>query len=193
MTLNANNVNLGLGASQEQSTHETWDSYETVFEYLLKTGFTPTAKPSFSRPVVEPEQYAKLEGDEYSILMGKVDRWFDYTRSMQAELDGRLIAIRNEMDIIGVDMRATVRREVDSRVRKKPSESEMKDLVKENPRYRELMKSEQDLEIAKKQVDAIAESLERYAKGLSRQVTVRGQNIEISGMNTGRKPPRPLT
>lgn len=181
-----------MGRSVEQKEHATWDSYDDVAMELSMKGIDPPNRPPFPRPIIEPSQYADLEGANYSILMGQVDRWFEYMRTCQAEIDGRLIAVRNEMDIIGVDLRSMIRREVDAQIRKKVSESEMKDALKEQPRYRELMKYEQDLEIAQKQVGAIVESLERYAKGLSRQITVRGQEIELGGMNTGKKPPRKI-
>lgn len=189
MTLQLPN-NLGIGQSQEQAAHATWDSYDDVIMELSLKGIDPAGKPPFPRPIIDPAQYTNLEGVNYSIVMGQVDRWFEYMRTTLAEVEGRLIATRNEMDIIGVDLRADIRRQVDAQLIKKPSEAEMKDRVKEQPRYRELMKQEQDLEIAQKQVASIVESLERYAKGLSRQITIRGQEIELGGMERGRKPRR---
>lgn len=180
-------TNIGIGRTQEDSTHATWDSYEDVTMELSLLGVDLANKPPFPRPVIRPEQYANLEGDAYSILMAQIDVWFEYMRAVQAQLEGRLIATRNEMDIIGVDLRADIRRQVESQLIKKPSESEMKDRVKELPRYRVLLKLEQDLEIAQKQVVSIVESLERYAKGLSRQVTLRTMEMELSGMEKGRR------
>jgi hypothetical protein len=182
--------NLGLGRSQEDAAHATWDSYDNVIMELSLKGIDPGGKPNFPRPIIDPSQYSDLEGVNYSTVMGQVDRWFEYMRSSQAEIEGRLIAVRNEMDIIGVDLRSDVRRQVEANTMKKPTEAELKDRVKEQPRYRELMRYEQDLEIAQKQVCAIVESLERYAKGLSRQITIRGQDIELGGMENGRRPPR---
>lgn len=184
--------NLGLGRSQEGAAHATWDSYEDVLMELSLRGIEPGGRPPFPRPMIDPAQYSNLEGAEYSTVMGRVDRWFEYMRSTQAEVEGRLIAVRNEMDIIGVDLRTDIRRDVKAKLINKPTESEIKDLVKEQPRYRELMKYEQDLEIAQKQVCAIVESLERHAKGLSRQITIRGQELELGNMENGRRPPRPV-
>jgi hypothetical protein len=182
--------NLGLGQSQETATHTNWDSYEDIARYLSLRGFAPVGQPEFARPVIDPRWYAKLEGENYSILMGQIDRWFEYTRCVQAELEGRLITVQNEMEMIGVDLRAAFRQEVEAGLREKMSEAAMKDLVKENTRHRALLKSEQDLKIAQKQVNAILESLERYAKGLSRQVTVRGQEMTLTQMDAGRGPRR---
>lgn len=184
--------NIGIGASQEATAQATWDSYDDVVMWLSLQGIDPAAKPPFPRPVILPEQYANLEGAAYSILMGQVDRWFEYVGSLQAQLKGSLIAIKNERDIIGVDFRAEVRRKVKDKTLEKVGEAELKDQVKEIPRYRELLKNEQDIEIALLQVDSLLESLNRYAKGLSRQVTIRGQEIEVTNMEGGKRPPRRL-
>jgi hypothetical protein len=174
--------NLGLGRTQAQAEHEAWDSYTHVFEQLTSWGFIPPGRPSFPIPDIEPERYARLEGDAYPRLMGQVDAWFAYTRSWLAEIANRLICIRNEMDMIGVDLRRYYRTQVESKIiPKKPTESELSDLLKEQPRYRELMKYEQDFSMMQKHVDAILDGLERHAKGLSRQITIRGQEIDVSG------------
>ena len=185
--------NIGLGQQQEAAAHATWDSYDDVFMELSMKGFDPPGRPPFPRPLIHPDQYTRLEGDAYSILMGQVDCWFEYTSCAKAEIEGRLITIRNEMYIIGVDLRATIRNEVALGKRPKPAETVLRDLVKEQPRFRELLKLEQDLEVANKQITAILEALERYAKGLSRQVTLRGQNVEMTNMDQGRRGLRRLT
>ena len=177
---------LGLGEQQQQALHSAWDNYDQVHQTLMQLGMFPTCRPPFDRPIPTPEQYANLEGDDFHTLMNQVDRWFDYASGLKAELDGRLIAIENEMDILGVDIRTRMRQEVEAGRHKKLSEAELKDLVKTVPRVRELMKTKQDLDIALLRVKSILDSLERYAKGLSRQVTLREQNIQISGANTGR-------
>jgi hypothetical protein len=144
-------------------------------------------------PEINPHSYTNLEGDQYSILMGQVDAWFSYTGSTLAQVKGRLDAIRNEMTMMGVDLRRAVRTQVDAGTRKKPSEAEMKDFLLELPRYQELLRLEQDYGIMQKHIDAILEGLERHAKGLSRQVTIRGQNIDLGGAVGGRKPIRRMS
>jgi hypothetical protein len=106
---------------------------------------------------------------------------------------GRLDTIRNEMAMMGVDLRKQVRLEVEAKTRKKPSEAEMKDLLQELPHYRELLRLEQDYYIMQRHLDAQLEGLERHARGLSRQVTLRGQSIELGGAAGGRRGQRRLT
>lgn len=189
MTLSVN-IPLGLGQSHEDNTHNAWDSADSAFAFMAVKGINFSAKPDFDPPIIQLNTYTIIEGAEYSTLMARTDRWFDYLRGLQAEIEGRLIPVRNEMDILAVDMRAAIRNQVEAQVIKKPSETEIKDTIKLSPRYRELLYLEQNLEISLKQVQYKVESLERTAKGLSRQVTIRGQDIEITGMNGGKRPQR---
>lgn len=192
MTLQVPSV-LGLGRSEVDDAHQAWDSYEACCAQLTMWGFTPPARPMFPCPDINPNTYTQLEGAQYSILMGQVDAWFAYTNGMIAMISGRLVAIQNEKKMIGVDLRQNIRRRVAANEMKKPTEAELNDMLLEQPRYRELTKYEQDFDITKKHLDAISEGLERHAKGLSRQVTLRGQEIELTGMNAGKRGGRQMS
>jgi len=99
----------GLPQTTQEQIHSAWDTYDEVSMQLSLMGFDELPVPPFPKPDVTPEQYTQVEGTEYSLLMARVDRWFEYAGNVKSQLDGRLIAIKNEMDIIAVDYRTQTR------------------------------------------------------------------------------------
>lgn len=177
---------LSIGKTQEEETKQVWDTYDGVYGHLVYWGFAPNGKPPFPLPDIQPEQYVNVEGAQYPILMAQVNKWFEYTSTTLAMVRGRLIAIENEMDMINVDIRKELRRQVKGGAREKIPEAELKEIVKEHPRYRELLLHQQNYDIMRLHLEAVLENLDRHGKGLSRQITIRGQEIDLTGASNRR-------
>jgi len=171
----------GLAESIQDQIHTAWDTYDDVNMQLSLMGFDELPIPPFPKPDITPEQYTQVEGTEYSLLMARVDRWFEYAGNVKSQLEGRLLAIKNEMDIIAVDYRIQTRTNCETTKSKKPSAEEFKDRIKSLPNYRQLMLMEQNLEMALGRVQTTLDGLKRLANGLSRQITIRGQEIDLGG------------
>jgi len=172
---------VGISQTEAQKISSVWDTYDGMNAWLDQMGFSQEQRPPFPMPELTEDDYINIEGDEYGRKMLQVDRWFAYAKDMKAQLSGRLLAVTDEMEIIAVDYRVAINAQYDGLKAKKPSVEEKKDNIRCIPRYRELMLYEQNLTIAARHIDAKIDSLERFSKGLSRQLTFRGQEIDLGG------------
>ena len=180
---------VGISQTEAQEINSVWDTYDAMNEWLASLGFTQEQRPPYPFPELTEDDYVNVEGDDYSRLMLRVDKWFAYAKGTRSQLKGRLLAVMDEMDIIAVDYRQQVRQQYAGTKAKKPTVEESKDNIKSIGRYRELMLYEQNLNISIDSIDSKIASLERFSKGLSRQITLRGQEVDMggrAGRGTGR-------
>jgi hypothetical protein len=172
---------VGIPQTTASQINSVWDTYDAVVQWLNSMGISHKQRPPFPFPELTEDDYVHIEGDDYSRLMLRVDKWFEYAEDLQAQFKGRLLAVKDEMTIISVDYRQQVRQACAASKTKKPPAEEMKDNIMCIPRYRELMLYEQNLTMSLETINAKLSSLGRFAKGLSRQITLRGQEIDLGG------------
>lgn len=171
----------GLGEQQAQEIHNTWATYDQVAGLLEAMGFPSMQVPPGARPVLTEDDYVHIEGDAYARTSFRVQRWLEYVRVRHAEMQGRLLCVQNEMSEMMAEHLKALREYYRQSGVKKPAESELKESVKLLPQYKLLKLSEQNLQTALDRIKVERDTFEAYGQGLSRQLTMRGQEIELSG------------
>jgi len=171
---------LGLPDEQQQQLEDYWDTYPEIYQNLELMGFGELPKPQCPQPQLTPEDYVNLEGDAYTIKQAQVDLWMGYAVDTRARLEAQILQRTNAMkDMLTMGKLAIKERYPDPK--KRPNETTIKEEVMAHPHYRQLLNEQQKLEQALKVVEARVSYYERLAGGLSRQITFRGQNIDVGG------------
>jgi hypothetical protein len=173
----------GIGQSAEHEVHSMWDTIDNVLVETMKEGFYPLDTPRYAMPILDPSVLTNFNPDQYAILYAQMEGWQSYTASKLAVIDGGLFQCENEMDDIDVAIRTQVRRDCETSGEKKPAEAAIKDMVKTNPRYRQLRLYHQQLKQTKNLLQSHFDRLGRGMRLLSRYIEV--QKIEAG--NTGRR------
>jgi len=182
---------MGLGQGAHQNIHDNWDTYNSVMGQLAREGFQPIPAPSFPcPPYVSAEQLTDQDTTRYTNLYAQVNAWQNYSEYCLACIDFAVIQTENEMDVITLKTKERLREESKAEPKaKKPSEDYMKEVAKCDPRYMQLRLYLQMLQQKRLVVKSQMDRLSRNLKMLSRQVTIRGQEIEQGrrGHNLGRQ------
>ncbi len=178
---------------QRTEIEKYWDVHDDVYQELVMAGFEPLRKPAGEFPEVSIEDYLNIEGEQYTRTMAWIDIWFAYASDILAWLKGRELGLTEELEDIERELKKLKRQEYESLPKKsRPSEAELREVAESHPRCREIRRDLVVLRNKIKVVQSRVDALERFAKGLSRQVTIRGQNIELGGAVGGRRPPAPI-
>ncbi len=184
---------VGIPDQQQQSIEQFWDIGSQIEAELQQMGFPPLAKPAVGYPNITPQDYATLEGEHYTHIMSVVDVWFVYAKDQHARLEGAALLLDEELGDLERELKRGIREQWKSAPKKdQPSETALKEEAASYPRCRQIRHHLARINYAKKTTKARIEGLERLASGLSRQVTIRGQEIDLGGHNTGRRPNMPF-
>lgn len=186
---------LGIPDQQQSTIHNYWDVQDSAYQELVMMGFDELPKPNGDFPQVTVQDYENIEGDQYTKIMALVDVWFVYAKDRHAWFEGRKMAKQEELKDLEREIRRTRRLELQRMQTPKkdmPSETELKEEAQSYPACRAIRREIAQLEHVEGVLKARIEGLERLAAGLSRQVTVRGQNIDLGGRVGGRRPPGPI-
>lgn len=170
---------VGVSESQAQEVHAQWDSYNNIAQMLAAMGFPTMSAPPIERPAVSEDDYKHIEGEDYARVMFRVNKWLEYSTQRVAEFKGRLLCVENELSDLSVSYIQQLRQYYKDHGLKKPNETELKDMVKVTPQYRALKQAEQNLTIVLERLKIEVATYEKYGQGLSRQLTMRGQDIEL--------------
>lgn len=185
---------IGIPDTRQQSIEEYWDVENSSYEKLAMMGFDELPKPPCDFPQITVQDYENIEGEQYTQLMAMVDIWFVYAKDKQAWLEGRIIGREEELKDLEREIKRNKRQEYDGVPKKnQPSETELKEEAQSYPRCREIRRELAELRHVEKVIKARIDGCERLASGLSRQVTLRGQNIDLGGRVGGRRTPGPIT
>lgn len=174
---------LSVGASEAECLSKEWDNYDEVATWCDAMGLTMSAKPTFAIPSYSPQEFSDLAGDGYARAMMENLAWISYLRDLKSFLDGKKLATKNEMRMIAIAAKTSASSAVGS---KKLTKEELEMKVLNTPRYRELMRQEQSLDIAIMRADDKVESQLDLQKALSRQITLREQERAGSGLTPSR-------
>ena len=186
MTLDASGVAGHLSDTEEDRITADWqDVYDSVYQRLSIVGFeqieTEAAVPF---PNIRPEDYVALEGEEYTTMMATVDYWFSRCRSVKGWLDAELICREAEYKDIIRESKAKIRESaklIHARKTDRPSETEIKEKAERQAYPRRLQQRITTLQSELRVVDGVMEGLLAFKSGLSRGVTLRGQEIDLQG------------
>lgn len=165
---------VGVGHRAEEATHNAWDTLDEVLVECMQEGFpVPTQRPNAPCPVINPEELAGTTAEHYAVLFALLEEWQGYTESSVAWVKAILEQSNNEMTVIAVDTRQSIRKSSSEAGTKVPSKDIIDDEVKSNPRYRELMNDAQKLSQKKDMLEAFAKTVARRLRILSRFVEIR--------------------
>lgn len=188
MTLHITGAHVGLGEAAEQQTHNVWDTLEGAVTAAAQKGFYPMDKPRYSCPELDPEELSHANSEQFAELITKFESWQSYAEGRLSELEGAINQRKNEMDIIKSDIKTLIRKEAsEGKLKKKPPEDQMDDIVKSNPRWRTLLNELQQLEQQRDIIQSHYNRMGRSLRILSRSLEMR--KIELAPKQTGLKRP----
>jgi len=180
---------LGIPDRQQQTIEDFWDVYDSSYQKLVMMGFDELPKPEGDFPHISIRDYENIEGDQYTRLMALVDLWFVYAKDRHAWCEGHIIGLEEELRDLEREIKRQYRKQHENVPKKnQPSETEIKEEAQSYPRCRQIRRDLAELKNTEAVLKARIDSLERLASGLSRQVTIRGQNIDLGGKMAGRRP-----
>lgn len=177
MSLNVNAETLSIGQADADQVSSVWDTLDEVMTVAMKEGFFPMNKPHFDIPDLHPNDLANTTPDSYAVLFTQLETWNDYVTSALAGIDGYILQCDNELDILSTDIKTTMRKAASDAKDKKPSEEILKDAVKSNPRYREVLHAKQVTQQKKLIVEAVGKRVARSLRTLSRYIEVRKEKL----------------
>ena len=194
MPLTVPGVGGYLPDSEQDEISEAWSSiFDDTFQVLAVAGFGPMiTPPAVPFPDITPSDYVNLEGDQYTQLMATVDYWFGRAKERLGWVEAELICREGEYKDLVRELKSKMRENAKHTVDKKselPSETELKELAERQDYPRQLYQQITALKSQKSVLDSRIEALERFAAGLSRRVTLRGQEIDLTGKSNPRRHP----
>ena len=182
-----------LSDAQQDNLAGAWlGTYDDACQALSLDGFDQMqTAPAVPFPDVRPEHYVQLEGMAYTEIMAAVDYWFGRATEKQSWIKAELLCRESAYKDAIRETKHQLREDAKLRATKKselPSETELKEAAEREELARTLAQRITFLLAQKEVLDGRIEALNRFAAGLSRQVTLRGQELELQGMSRGRGP-----
>ena len=179
---------VGVGNAEAQAIQSRWDTIEAVDARLKAHGIHTNVVPDIECPVVTAEALTTPDIQQYTVTFAAQLRWYNYVVRLLADVRAVLLQISNEMEDIETTKRIHFRQMDEGKPAKdKMSATEMKDLIFQDPRNRELRLEHQQLEQERIKLDAWAESLDRNLKTVSRQIENRREE-SAGGRREGNMP-----
>jgi septation ring formation regulator EzrA len=181
-----------LSDAEQDRVTETWSEvFDRTYQKLSVEGFDPIdTPPACAYPDITPGHYANIEGEDYTTTMATVDYWFARGKEKLGWIEAELICREGEFKDVVRGIKNSLRDQHKHLKRTdRPSETELKEVAESYQYPRELHQRITELNALKKVLDNRLEGLERLAAGLSRQVTLRGQGIDIEGRGQPRRSP----
>jgi hypothetical protein len=167
-----------MGASAEDAIHQWWETFDRMELELQEAGVPPTEVPTSTRPKLTAEILATPNYQQFTEIYSIFGEWFGYIVDYHARVRAKLIEIVNEMNDIEVMMRENMREAAKAPGVKKLSQLEMSDKIESLPQYRELKRERQKWDQQRIMLDGRLEQTSRDLKIISRQVEIRGQEME---------------
>jgi hypothetical protein len=179
---------------EQDQISKAWSGiYDDTYQVLTLEGFGPNLnEPAVPFPDITPKDYAYLEGDQYTQLMATVDYWFGRAKDRLGWVEAELICREGEYKDLVRELKHTLReaaKKVAPRKADLPSETELKEISERQEQPRMLAQRIAALKAQKVILDSRIESLERFAAGLSRRITLRGQEVDLTGRAQPRRHP----
>lgn len=175
-----------VGDSKERAIHQRWTMLEEMENHMsIKLGITPLPEPEFPVPEVTKKLLTLEDGKAYSEGYLELNAWYCYVIQLKADCDASLICIEAEMKELESSVRESCRkssrRTTAAGDAKPPPVAELNDKVARHPRHLELARDKAWYQGLAKKLDARAKGLETGLALMSRQVTIRGQELEQGG------------
>lgn len=172
---------LGLGHTQEESIRQTWSTFDEVELQLTRQGIPPLEQPRCTIPHITAHLLNESNNREFSTIYANFGEWFGYISSFYGRILAKLVEVDNEMNDISVQNRRQLLqawRAAGGKKTDKPTIQELSDYNELHNRYRELKHERQQWEQQRLILLPRREQLKKDQDIISRQVTIRGQELE---------------
>lgn len=150
-----------------------WDLMTPVQQRMKDLGFTPTAKPDYTYPTVDPRTIQSLNNAQLGEMLSKVTGWLNYAVERFAYVKVVIVGTEHEMRQLGVLLLQEIGSPKNPETGKVISQADKKALAEQNPRYQQLTKQLSLAEAEKALLDAKVVSYDRDKQMVSRQITLR--------------------
>lgn len=186
---------VGIPQNTQENIHGRWTTSPLVEQAVAAAGLPYDETPPHAYPgTLTAEQLTTIDPGEYTALFTEHLAWYNYLVPIVARVKSHLLEVRNEKKDIDVHIRTEERRRNGMRAKQdKLTESEIADSVWSDPRYNDLVLAEQKLDQQKLEYEARLDCISRNLQVISRQVTLKGQELELNRLEGGmpsRKTPR---
>ena len=156
-----------------------WDSFSNVQEWLAQHGFKQLQEPAILCPEITPDMLLNPDPEAYAELFTCQVAWQNYFDELLAETCAFLLQIENEMEDIESAKRIHFRKLNEGKAKnERTTDDEVKDLILQDPRHRELRLTQQIFKQHKLFIETKVEQQGRKVRMVSRQVTVRQNELE---------------
>ncbi len=185
---------LGIGETQEETIQRTWSTFDEMELHLARNyGVHPLEQPRCAIPRITGHLLNDANNREFSQIYANFGEWFGYITSLYGRIQAKIVEINNEMSDLEVHNRKEMLnawRQTGGVKKDKPTVQEMSDYNALHPRHRELQLDHQRWEQQRLILQPRKEQLKKDSDIVSRQVTIRGQEIErnrLGGNMAGRR------
>ena len=162
-----------------------------VARMLEEMGFGPLPKPEVPYPRLTVEEFVQLEGEQYAATMMAVNLWGTYANDMHARYEGILLLRKGQLSeeerAAKLQLKASYR---NLPKKEQPNETTIKEEVQHMPNCRELRRQIAAMEGLIKVLAAKVTEMDKLGGVTSRQITLRGQEVEMTGRSHGRYGPQ---
>lgn len=169
-----------IGESKNAEIYSKWETADAVEAELHSVGLAEKPRPTFACPNITPEMLTGLEGAAYSHMYAEVLAWFNYTATLLARADARILQYKNIMETTESSMRNNMKDTSKALGEKAPSAEYMSDTINIDYHYQnaklELQKYKQYKDIVKAHLDGI----ERSLAVVSRQIEIKKLEYEAT-------------
>lgn len=159
-----------------------WSTFESVQAEFRNKGFTPIPMPQQSCPVAIDGVLLSTAPNEELTEMGTLFlAWYNYCSEQLSLTESYLLEVENISTQVEMQVKARLRGS--NEYRKKPlGVDALKDAVLESVEYIETLREVQRWKQTRKLLDARLAMLDRGIKMVSRQVAIRGLDVEAMKM-----------
>lgn len=186
--------NLGIGQTQERTIEQTWATFDAVECQLTRMGIPPMESPRCNIPKITADTLTNTPNDQFSRIFSEFSEWYGFVTNLYGRIQAKLLEVENEMSDVETHNRKHLLdtwREQGGAKKDKPTVQQMADFNALHHRYRDLKIQAQELEQQRLILQPRKEQLYRDWKTISRQVEIRGQELErtrIGGNMPARRP-----
>ena len=173
---------LGIGRSQEEQIHQSWSTFDEMELLLVRAyGIHPVEQPNCSVPRITASLLTDASNREFSQIYANFGEWYGFITALYGRVQAKIVEIDNEMSDLVVQNRQRLLdawRQAGGNKRDKPTVQQMSDYNDLQPRVRDLKFEHQKWEQQRLMLQPRKEQLYRDMKIISRQVEIRGQELE---------------
>lgn len=178
---------LGASAPEQQSLEDRWTTSTEVEAELAERGLPSLQRPAWDYPgPVTPEQLVTQDGEDYTRLFLHHLGWHNYLYPIVARVRSHLLQVENRKKLLERSIRKTERERNANRPKEtRVTQEELKECHLDDGAYQELMLEEQKLRQQRLEYEGYLAVVAKNLDVISRQVTLRGQDIEQERLGGG--------